>query len=57
MLHAELVITADDGALEKRPDALNSLSVDVPTYPFLVAVVDGLVATLTSTLRQVDNVP
>ena len=42
MLYADLVERADDGALEQAPDVLDPVGVDVPTDPFVFAVVDGL---------------
>ncbi len=43
MLLADLMIGADQGALEKRPSALDGVCVDVSPYPFLGGVVDRLV--------------
>jgi len=43
MLCADIVIGTHDGPLEKAPDVLNAVGVDVTTSPFLDAVLDGLV--------------
>jgi hypothetical protein len=44
MLHRKLVIRADHAALEKAPDALNGVCVNVAANPFFFAVVNRFVA-------------
>jgi hypothetical protein len=43
VLHADLVVSADDAALEKAPDALNAVRVDIPAHPFFLRVINALV--------------
>ena len=43
MLHADLVVSADDAALQEAPNALDPVSVNVAAHPFLCAVVHALV--------------
>src|SRR6266404_2643105 len=42
MLHADLMIRADDRTLEQRPDAFHRVRVNVAAYPFLSGVIHGL---------------
>ena len=44
MLDRDLVIGTDDGSLQKAPDALLRVGVNIAANPFLKAVVDGLMA-------------
>ena len=44
MLCADLVESAHDGTLEERPDALNTVRMNIPYDPFLCGVVHCLVA-------------
>lgn len=43
MLHADVVIRADDRPLEQAPDALDAVRMNVSAHPFLYAVIDALV--------------
>lgn len=42
MLHADLVVSADNRPLEQTPNALNSVRVNVSANPFLRAVINAL---------------
>ena len=44
MLGADLVPCSDDGALEKAPDALHAVRVDISDHPLLFGVLDRLMA-------------
>ena len=44
MFHADLVVGADDGALEEAPHAFDAVGVHVADDPFLCRMVDGLMA-------------
>ena len=43
-LHAQLVIGADDGTLEQAPRGLDAVGGHVTPNPFLLGVIDGLMA-------------
>lgn len=40
MLHRDVVVGPDDGALQEAPDALDGVGVDLPTDPLVLGVVD-----------------
>src|SRR6266480_4627719 len=44
MLDTHLMIRSDNGAFKQTPDALNPVSVNVTHNPFLLRVIDPLVA-------------
>ena len=44
MLHAQVVVRTDNGAPEQAPDALSGVAVHVAAHPFLLRVIDRLVA-------------
>ena len=48
MLHANMVVGADDRAFKQAPDALNAVRVNVATHPLFRAVIDALVASVAS---------
>src|SRR5207253_7056959 len=43
MLHRELVVGADHGAVEQAPHALDRVRVNLPAHPFVAGVIDPLV--------------
>ena len=46
MLHANLVISADDAAFEEAPNALDAVRVNIPANPLFFRMIDALMASI-----------
>jgi hypothetical protein len=48
MFFRDLMVGTDNRMLEKAPDVLNGVRVDITPYPFLSTMVDRLVSGITN---------
>src|SRR5437763_1898469 len=55
MLHAQLVIRADDRAFEKTPNVLNGIGVNVAVYPLFFAMVHRLMSRIGIAYTSIKN--